>query len=68
MNGLGPSDSQGNYKRPVNPQKEISIPTKEDLSTRNNDQFPCLIIGKSCPWAHRAWMVYELKGLKNSIF
>ena len=31
MNGLAPSDSKGNYKRPINLQKQIKIPTKEDL-------------------------------------
>ena len=67
MNGLAPSDSRGNYKRPTNPQKEIDIPTKEDLENRDSDQMPCLIVGKSCPWAHRVWMIYEIKGLKNSI-
>ena len=67
MNGLAPSDSKGNYKRPINLQKTIQIPTKEDLKNRNSDQMPCLIVGKSCPWAHRVWMMYEIKGLKKSI-
>ncbi len=67
MNGLAPSDSNGNYKRPVNLQTEIQIPTKEDLKNRDSKQMPGLIIGKSCPWAHRAWMIYEIKGLKKSI-
>ena len=67
MNGLAPSDSQGNYKRPTNLQNEIQIPTKEDLTNRASVDMPYLIIGKSCPWAHRVWMMYEIKGLKNSI-
>ena len=67
MNGLAPSDSSGNYKRPINPQKQIKIPTKKDLKCRASNQMPGLIIGKSCPWAHRAWMIYEFKGLKKSI-
>ena len=67
MNGLGPSDSSGNYERPINPQKQIQIPTKKDLENRDQNQMPGLIIGKSCPWAHRAWIVYEVKGLKKSI-
>ena len=67
MNGLAPSDSDGNFKRPINLQKKIQIPTKEDLKCRDSNQLPGLIIGKSCPWAHRAWMVYEVKGLKKSI-
>ena len=67
MNGLAPSDSKGNYKRPINLQGNIQIPTKEDLKYRDSAQMPCLIVGKSCPWAHRAWMIYEIKGLNKSI-
>ena len=67
MNGLAPSDPKGNYKRPINLQKPIQIPTKENLKNRASDQMPGLIIGRSCPWAHRVWMIYEIKGLKKSI-
>ena len=67
MNGLAPSDSKGNYKRPNNIQKKIFIPTKEDLENRDSDQMPYLIIGKSCPWAHRVWIMHEIKGLKATI-
>ena len=67
MNGLAPSDSKGNYKRPINDQKKIQLPTKEDLKNRDPVQRPCLIVGKSCPWAHRVWMMYEIKGLNKSI-
>ena len=67
MNGLAPSDSKGNYKRPRNLQKDIIIPTKEDLDHRDLDQMPYLIIGKSCPWAHRVWIMHEIKGLKTTI-
>ncbi len=67
MNGLAPSDSKGNYKRPENIQQEICIPTKEDLEKRELDQLPYLIIGQSCPWAHRVWIMHEIKGLKTTI-
>ena len=67
MNGLAPSDSKGNYKRPINLQQEIIIPTKEDLENRASDQMPYLIVGKSCPWAHRVWIMHEIKGLKATI-
>jgi len=67
MNGLAPADSNGNYKRPINLQKQIEIPTKEDLKNRASDQMPGLIVGKSCPWAHRAWMIYNIKGLNKTI-
>ena len=67
MNGLGPADSKGNYKRPKNIQKEICIPSKEDLGKRELAQMPYLIIGQSCPWAHRVWIMHEIKGLKTTI-
>ncbi len=67
MNGLAPADSKGNYKRPKNIQQKICIPTKEDLEKRELDQMPYLIIGQSCPWAHRAWIMHEIKGLKTTI-
>ena len=67
MNALAPSDSKGNYKRPENIQQEICIPTKEDLEKRELDQMPYLIIGQSCPWAHRVWIMHEIKGLKTTI-
>ena len=67
MNGLAPSDLKGNYKRPKNIQKKIQIPSKKDLKNRASDKMPYLIIGKSCPWAHRVWIMYEIKGLKKSI-
>ena len=67
MNGLAPSDSKGNYQRPKNLQQKINIPTKEDLETRASDQMPHLIVGKSCPWAHRVWIMHEIKDLKATI-
>ena len=67
MNGLAPSDSNGNYERPINIQKQIQIPIKEDLKNREPNQMPVLIIGKSCPWAHRTWIIHEIKGLKKSL-
>ena len=67
MNGLAPSDSNGNYKRPINLQQQIQIPTEKDLKNRASTQMPGLIVGKSCPWAHRTWIIHEIKGLKKSI-
>jgi putative glutathione S-transferase len=26
-----------------------------------------LIVGRSCPWAHRAWLVWRLRGLEESV-
>ena len=67
MNGLAPADSNGNYKRPINLQKPIQIPSEKDLKNRDSNHKAGLIVGKSCPWAHRVWMIYEIKGLHKSI-
>ena len=67
MNGLGPSDSKGNYERPKNHQPEPQPPTEDDLKNREMDQMPYLVIGNSCPWAHRVWILYEIKGLKATV-
>jgi len=67
MNGLAPADSKGTYKRHKNVQPEVQIPTKDDLENRDMDQMPYLIVGKSCPWAHRVWIMHEIKGLKATI-
>ena len=67
MNGLGPSDNQGNYIRPASQYQNAKVPTKEEFSDRNKDKKPILIIGKSCPWAHRTWLVYKLRNLEEEI-
>ena len=67
MNGLGPTDSEGNYKRPVNQHiNEIKLDA-EDLSNRTPNERPRLIIGRSCPWAHRTWLVYQIRNLGKSL-
>ena len=67
MDRLAPSDSEGNYKRPQKLQQEIYIPNKEDLKKRDLNQIPYLLVGQSCPWAHRAWMMHQIKGLESTI-
>ena len=67
MNGLGPSDAAGNYQRPASLHQNSFAPLKEDILNRAKDKKPILIIGRSCPWAHRTWLVYELKNLSESI-
>ena len=67
MNALAPCDELGNYRRPQSEHKSAKVLSEHDLARRTKDQLPILIIGKSCPWAHRAWLIYTLKNLNKSI-
>ncbi len=67
MNGLAPSDNEGNYKRPSTEKQNAIALTNKELEKRVKNQIPRLIIGRSCPWAHRTWLVCEIKGLKKYI-
>ena len=63
MGGLGPADGEGNYRRPAG--AFTALPPVPD----NADQAGAhvLIVGRSCPWAHRAWLVWLLRQLQGSI-
>jgi putative glutathione S-transferase len=63
MGGLGPADAQGRYRRPA-PAFAALPPLPEDAAAAGAHQ---LIVGRSCPWAHRAWLVWRLRGLEASI-
>ena len=65
MNGLAPSDNEGNYTRPPSQHKKATILSKDSLSKRSTEQLPRLIIGRSCPWAHRTWLVHQIKYLQR---
>ena len=67
MNGLAPCDSEGNYIRPKSKNRKLYEPCIENLEKRSKENLPTLIIGKSCPWAHRTWLVYKIKKLENKI-
>ncbi len=67
MNGLAPADQEGNYCRPESNAKKPIIIKEGDLINRSQEEFPILIIGRSCPWAHRTWLVYVIKNLKSSL-
>jgi len=63
MGGLGPADAEGNYRRPASPFAERpAIPAAAGDPGRH-----VLIVGRSCPWAHRAWLVWGLRELRSSI-
>ncbi len=67
MNALAPADSAGNYLRPPSQHLAAKAFTKEEAQNRSKEQLPFLIIGRSCPWAHRTWLVHKLKGLDSYI-
>ena len=67
MNGLGPSDYKGNY---VRPDSEIFLQRNleySDFLCRERDQQAFLIIGRSCPWAHRTWLMHSILNLGNTL-
>ena len=63
MGGLGPADSQGNYQRPESQPMQTEVLDADDLQRREPAWQPRLIIGRSCPWAHRVWLMVQLRGL-----
>ncbi len=67
MNGLAPADSNGNYCRKPSQALNAKVPGGTDLLSRSSQNLPVLIIGRSCPWAHRTWLLYELKDLRKSL-
>lgn len=63
MQGLGPADSDGHYRRPA--AAFSALPPLP--ATAAEPQSHVLIVGRSCPWAHRAWLVWTLRQLQDSI-
>ena len=62
MRGLGPADRDGHYRRPP---PAVAEPPPPPASASPGDHV--LIVGRSCPWAHRAWLVWTLRGLAPAI-
>ena len=63
MGGLGPADPEGNYRRPAG-----AFVAKPELPrSAGTPGAHVLIVGRSCPWAHRAWLVWQLRQLQQSI-
>ena len=63
MQGLGPADRDGNYRRPVSPFNALP-PLPANAAEAGSH---VLIVGRSCPWAHRAWLVWALRLLQPAI-
>jgi glutathionyl-hydroquinone reductase len=62
MQGLGPADRDGHYRRP---QPAVAEPPPPPARANPGDHV--LIVGRSCPWAHRAWLTWTLRGLAPAI-
>jgi putative glutathione S-transferase len=63
MGGLGPADAAGHYIRPPSAFAERPpLPI-----TAGEAGAHVLIVGRSCPWAHRAWLVWALRRLGPSL-
>ena len=67
MGGLGPADAAGNYTRPSSDPLTPPAVDPADLLQRSDSQRPLLVIGRSCPWAHRTWLVHQLRDLQDSV-
>jgi len=63
MGGLAPADAAGRYRRPAGAFTALP-PLPADAATAGGH---VLIVGRSCPWAHRAWLVHSLRQLGGSI-
>lgn len=59
MGGLGPADAEGRYRRPPGIFTALP-PLPEDAAAAGGH---VLIVGRSCPWAHRAWLLWSLRQL-----
>jgi glutathionyl-hydroquinone reductase len=62
MQGLGPADRDGHYRRP---RPAVAEPPPPPALANPDDHV--LIVGRSCPWAHRAWLTWTLRGLAPAI-
>jgi glutathionyl-hydroquinone reductase len=63
MAGLGPADAEGRYRRPQAAFTGLP-PLPADAASPGAH---VLIVGRSCPWAHRAWLVWSLRELGETI-
>ena len=67
MQGLGPADAEGRYQRPASDRMDVLIPDRSGLKLRTNAERPRLVIGRSCPWAHRTWLMHRLRRLEGTL-
>ena len=67
MQGLAPADAAGHYRRPASDRSMVAGPDPADLAGRSAATLPRLIVGRSCPWAHRTWLVHRLRRLDGTL-
>ncbi|MEB3258546.1 MAG: glutathione S-transferase C-terminal domain-containing protein [Cyanobacteriota bacterium] len=63
MGGLAPADAEGHYRRPEGAFTALP-PLPADAQEPG---MYALIVGRSCPWAHRAWLLWTLRGLGDTL-
>ncbi|MFM7267813.1 MAG: glutathione S-transferase C-terminal domain-containing protein [Cyanobium sp.] len=63
MGGLGPADAAGRYRRPASAFAALP-PLPADAAAPEGH---VLIVGRSCPWAHRAWLAHSLRQLQATV-
>ena len=63
MGGLGPADRQGRYRRPAGAFTALP-PLPPDAAEPGGH---VLIVGRSCPWAHRTWLTWTLRELAPTV-
>ena len=66
MDGLAPADPEGNYQRRASQfsGRAIQPLLAQALATTRK---PILIVGRSCPWAHRTRLVHQLCALADAV-
>ena len=63
MGGLAPADERGSFRRRPSCFRETLLENGPEQGSARH----VLIIGQSCPWAHRTWLVRQLKDLGTTI-
>jgi putative glutathione S-transferase len=66
MAALAPADAAGCFQRRPAPPNADS-PAQTLAKALAAEQAPWLIVGRSCPWAHRTWLLHRLRRLEGSI-
>ena len=59
MNGLAPADDKGRFRRAEQGYRSV---LGEAPFSAEPDRY-VLIVGESCPWAHRCWLLLALRDL-----
>ena len=66
MAGLAPADRDGNFQRRPSEFAGVGLESQLEQALQGAGRLQ-LIVGRSCPWAHRAWLVWRLRQLEPSV-